>query len=144
MKEKILMEAKAIMLLRKTQRLFFQSRSKQINVFLILTGYHSLQQMFWEKKKDAEVALVQEAMNRKSIEKIKQYIHFTCNDNLNTNDKFTKVTKLYDIANKTFQQFGYFHLYYSIDRQWCHVPRNVLQNKLLVQNVLDLVTRAVC
>ena len=99
---------------------------------------------FWEKKRDAEVAFVHEAMNRKGIEKIKQYTNFTCNDNLNTNDKFTKVTKLYDIANKTFQQFGYFHLYYSIDRQWCHVPRNVLQNKLLVQNVLDLVTRAVC
>ena len=73
--------------------------------------------MFWEKKRDAEVALVHEAMNRKGIEKIKQYTHFTCNDNLNKSDKFTKVTKLYDIANKAFPQFRYFHLYYSIDKQ---------------------------
>ena len=73
--------------------------------------------MFWEKKRDAEVALVHEAMNRKGIEKIKQYTHFTCNDSLNKSDKFTKGTKLYDIASKSFPQFGYFHLYYSIDKQ---------------------------
>ena len=54
---------------------------------LILTGFHSLPQtrMFWEEEKDADV------------------------DNLNTNNKFAKVKKFYDITNTTLQQFGYFH-----------------------------------
>ena len=41
LKEKRLMEAKAIMLLRKSQRSFFQSRSKQIQC-------RFNQQMFWD------------------------------------------------------------------------------------------------
>ena len=52
--------------------------------------------MFWEKEKDASVELVYEAMTRKGIEKIKRFTHFPGNDNLNTNDKFAKVIKLFD------------------------------------------------
>ena len=56
-------------------------------------------------------------MSRKDFEEIKRYIHFADNDNLDNNYKFAKVRKLYDITNKTLQQFGFFHTYYSIDEQ---------------------------
>ena len=61
--------------------------------------------------------MVYEAMSTKDFEEIKRYIHFADNDNLDNNDKFAKVRKLYDITNKTLQQFGFFHTYYSIDEQ---------------------------
>ena len=89
------------------------------NVILMLTGYHSLSRtrMFWEKEDDVGVALVYEAMSRKDFEEIKRYTHFADNDNLDTNDKFAEQRKLYDITNKTLQQFVFFHTYYSIDEQ---------------------------
>ena len=61
--------------------------------------------------------MVYEAMSREDFKEIKRYIHFADNDNLDNNGKFAKVRKLYDIRNKTLQQFGFFHTYYSNDEQ---------------------------
>ena len=88
--------------------------------------------------------MVYEAMSRKDFEEIKRYIHFADNDNLDNNDKFAKVRKLYDIANKTLQQFSFFHTYYSIDEQMVPYTAKIVVSKLLEQKVLDSATRILC
>ena len=50
-------------------------------------------------------------------EELKRFIHFADDYLLNTNDKFAKVTQLYDIANKNLKQSGFLHLHYSVDEQ---------------------------
>ena len=97
----------------------------------MLTGYHSLPRtrLFWVKEEDVGVAMVYEAMSRSDFEEIKRYIHFADNDNLDTNDKFAKVRTFYDITNKTLQQFGFFHTYYSIDEQMVPYTGNIHRQK---------------
>ena len=119
LKKKILVEKNRYAAQKNTNFVLSMADLNTLNAILILTDYHSLPRtrLFWEKDEDVGVAMVYEAMSRKDFEEIKRYIHFADNGNLDNNDKFAKVRKLYDIRNKTLQQFGFFHTYYSIDEQ---------------------------
>ena len=61
------------------------------NSILLLTGYHSFLQarMFWEKEDDIGLSIVYEAISRKEFDDLKNFIHFTDNNALDTSDKFT-------------------------------------------------------
>ena len=119
LKEKIFVETNRYAAQKNINFVLSMADLNAFNVILMLTGYHSLPRirLFWEKEEDIGVAMVYEAMSRKDYKEIKRYIHFAGNDSLDTNDKFAKVRKLYDIKNKTLQQFAFFHTCYSIDEQ---------------------------
>ena len=48
---------------------------------------------------------------------IKKYKHFADNSNLDRQDNYAKVHPLYNLANKSLKQFGYWHQEYAIDEQ---------------------------
>ena len=81
----------------------------------MFTRYHSLprNRLFWEKEVDTDTPLIYEG----NFETVERYIHFADNDYLNTADKFAKVHILYDAANKSVQQFRFFHNFCYIDEQ---------------------------
>lgn len=85
----------------------------------ILSGYHTLPQMdmYWSKDEDKEVRLVREAMSRNRFRSIKQNIHLADNNFLNKNDKFAKLSPVFDIVNRKFIQFGIFSENLSIDEE---------------------------
>ena len=56
-------------------------------------------------------------MARIFFTKIKQYLHFHDNNNLDRNDKYTKIRTLFDLININFMQFGVFEGHLSIDEQ---------------------------
>ena len=70
-----------------------------------------------EIEEDIGLSIVYESISRKEFEDIRRYIHFAENDQLDTNDKFVKFRKLYDIMNKNLQQFKFIYSYYSVDEQ---------------------------
>ena len=85
----------------------------------MLTSYHRFPRtrIFWGKKADIGLSIVYESISEIESEEMKRFIHFADDYLLNTNDKFAKVTQLYDIANKNLKQSGFFHLHYSVDEQ---------------------------
>ena len=116
------------MIVEETNRYAAQKSSKALftiadletfNAALMLTGYHSLPRtrMFWEKEDHIGLFIVYESISQREFEELKRFIHFVDNYSLNTNDKFAKVRRLYDVKNKNLKQFGFFHLHYSIDEQ---------------------------
>lgn len=86
---------------------------------LILSGYHILpqQQMYWSADDDKGVPIVKEAMSRNRFLNIKQNLHLSDNNELNTADKFSKIRPICDMLNKNFCQFGIFRHNLSIDEQ---------------------------
>lgn len=60
---------------------------------------------------------VKNAISRDRFLKIKQFIHVCNNNELDTNDKFAKVTPFNAMLNRKFMQFGIFSHHLSIDEQ---------------------------
>ena len=89
------------------------------NAVLLFSGYHSLpqQKLYWERNTDVLTPMVHESISKNRFCEIKRYLHFADNATIDLADKFAKVRPLYDITNKSLQQFGYWHLNYSIDEQ---------------------------
>ena len=56
-------------------------------------------------------------MSKNKFYTIKKYTHLANNGDLDKTDKYAKVRPLYDLANKSFIQYGYWHQDYSIDEQ---------------------------
>lgn len=86
---------------------------------LILSGYHTRPQtdMYWSKDEDKEVRIVRETMSRNKFRSIKQNIHLSDNTMLNKDDKFSKLTPIFDIINRKNIQFGIFADSLSIDEE---------------------------
>ena len=67
------------------------------------------------------IPVVYKAMSRNRFEEIKRYIHLANNDLLSASeqqqDKLFKVRPLFDLMNKSLNQFGRWHLDYSVDEQ---------------------------
>ena len=73
--------------------------------------------------------IVKQTMARNFVTKIKQYLHFQDNYNLDRNDKYTKIRTLLDLIN--FMQFGVFEEHLSIDASilWSSELQNVQKEK---------------
>lgn len=86
---------------------------------LILSGYNKLPQIecYWSTNPTLGSRIVQQTMSRSTFRKIKKYLHFQDNNNLDKTDKYTKVRNLFEIMNKKFMQFGVFEEHLSIDEQ---------------------------
>ena len=79
---------------------------------LFLSGYHTLplQDMYWEHQNDAGIPLVHEVISKNKFKQMKKYTHLSENTQLDKSDKYAKVRLLYDIANRSLHQFGFWHL----------------------------------
>lgn len=86
---------------------------------LLFSGYHTLPQthLFWSNDEDKGVEIVKKCMSRNRFTSIKQNIHLSDNDQLNKDDKFSKIRPLVDILNKKNLQWGIFSFSLSIDEQ---------------------------
>ena len=111
LKEMIVIERNGYAAQKNTNSILIVTDLETFSAALILTEYHSLPQtrMFWEKEEEIGLLIVYES--RKEFEDIRQYIHFTDKNQLDTKDKFAKVKKLCDIMNKNLQQFYFFYSY---------------------------------
>ena len=83
---------------------------------LLLSGYHSLpqQKLYWERNMDVDASIVYKSISRNRFMEIKKYIHFADHSTIEITDK---VRPLYDLSNASLQQFGLWHLDYSMDEQ---------------------------
>ena len=86
---------------------------------LLLSGYHKVPQISlnWDTNIDMSVGIVRNAISKNRFKEIKKYFHCADNDNLDLEDKFSKVRPLFDIMNSKLNQFGYMHNKFSIDEQ---------------------------
>ena len=75
---------------------------------LFFSGYHSLpqQHLYWERSNDVDSPMVYQCISKNKFRLIKKYTHLADNSQLDKSDKYAKVRPLYDIANKSLQQFG--------------------------------------
>lgn len=86
---------------------------------LFYSGYHCLpqQSMYWERSIDTNTEMVYQAISKNRFKQIKRFLHLADNSTIDLTDKFAKVRPLYDLTNKSLQQFGFWHKDYSIDEQ---------------------------
>lgn len=86
---------------------------------LIFSGYHTLPatKLYWSKDEDKGIELVRKSMSRNRFDSIKQNIHLSDNDQLDKNDRFSKLRPLFDLINKKNMQFGVFSHNLSIDEE---------------------------
>lgn len=86
---------------------------------LIFSGYHTLPatKLYWSKDEDKGIALVRNSMSRNRFDSIKQNIHLSDNDQLDKNDRFSKLRPLFDLINEKNMQFGVFSHNLSIDEE---------------------------
>ena len=78
------------------QNELFYLQQHEIDTFIgiiLLTGYNSRprQRLFWSRDDDVAIPLISRSMSRKRFEDIKNFIHFTDNDNLTPGDKLAKI-----------------------------------------------------
>ena len=103
---------------------------------LLLSGYHALpqQHLYWERSHDVQLPFVYENISKNRFLQDKKYLHFADNDNLEKTDKFAKIRPLYDLANKSLKQYGFWDKDYSIDEQMVpyygmHSAKQTMRNK---------------
>ena len=103
---------------------------------LYLLKYHALpqQNMYWERQNDVGIPLGYEAISKNKFKQMKKYTHLSDKTQLDKSDKYAKVRLFYDITNRSLQQFGFWHLDYSIDEQMIpyfgmHSPKQTMRNK---------------
>lgn len=100
----------------------FSTDAAEIRTFigiLYITGYNTRPdiQNYWATNQSLECPLIRAAMPRDRFLRLKRYLHVCDNRQLDTNDKFAKVTPLNDLMNEKFIQFGVFSHNLSIDEQ---------------------------
>ena len=79
---------------------------------LLLTGYLTPKniRMFWENNSDVHNEAVSNAIRRNKFLEIHQYLHTCDNKNLQTEDKFAKLSEYFKLLNKFFKEnfLGFF------------------------------------
>jgi len=86
---------------------------------IFISGYNQRQQewMYWSKEKDIECPIISSIMSSKRFKSIKRFLHFNDNNNLDPQDKLSKIRPLLDLANDSLGQFGIFSKQLSVDEQ---------------------------
>ncbi|CAH4034424.1 unnamed protein product [Pieris brassicae] len=82
---------------------------------LLVSGYSWLprRRMYWENSPDTKNELISSAMTRDRFDFIFRHLHV--NDNLDLQDKYTKVRPLVTLLNKRFLEFSPLEEHYSVD-----------------------------
>ncbi|CAK1585032.1 unnamed protein product [Parnassius mnemosyne] len=82
---------------------------------LLVSGYSWLprRRMYWENSPDTMNELISSAMTRDRFDFIFRHLHV--NDNLDLQDKYTKVRPLVTLLNKKFLEFSRLEEHYSVD-----------------------------
>ncbi|KAK9745692.1 Transposase IS4 [Popillia japonica] len=82
-----------------------KSEMKAFIGVLILSGYNcmSRRRMYWEQSADVHNTLVANSISRNRFEYIFSNIHVCDNENLNQEDRFTKIRPLVAALNQRFQ-----------------------------------------
>ncbi len=71
--------------------------------------------MYWSTDADIHSPLVAKAMSRDMFDEILRYLHFNGNQNLNTNDKLTKIWPLMNHLNDKCMQAYPMDQYLDLD-----------------------------
>ena len=92
------------------------------------------QRMYWCNDFDIETPIFAKSVSRDRFEEIKKYLHFANNDELATNNRFSKMQPIFDITKNNLQQFGVFSQFLSIDEQMVsyrgrHPCKQFIRNK---------------
>lgn len=100
----------------------FKLDVEDLDVFvgiLLLSGYHSLprERLYWSRDEDVKISFVSSYMARNRFLEIKRYVHLADNDAVVANDKLYKVRSFLTLLNTSFQQFGVFSKFLSVDEQ---------------------------
>nr|CAH7751982.1 unnamed protein product [Callosobruchus chinensis] len=84
---------------------------------LLLSGYNcvSRREMYWENSADTNNKLVCKAMSRNRFRHIMQNIHCCDNQNLNQEDRFSKIRPLIDILNNKFLDLAPLEEHHCVD-----------------------------
>ncbi|XP_076047359.1 uncharacterized protein LOC143028888 [Oratosquilla oratoria] len=86
---------------------------------LLFSGYHKVpsERDYWSSEEDLGVPIIQRAMSRNRYQLVKSLIHFCNNEDTkdNTHDKGFKIRSLLSLAKESFQQFGIFEEFISVD-----------------------------
>lgn len=84
---------------------------------IVMSGYVTLprRRMFWEKSVDTHSDLVSKAISRNRFEFIMSNLHFADNNNLDPNDKFSKIRPLFSHLNKKFMSMSILEENHSVD-----------------------------
>lgn len=84
---------------------------------LILSGYvpYPRRKLYWEKDKDVHNQLVSEALSRDRFDYIMRVFHMADNNDLSTNDKFSKIRPLFKLLNENFLKFAPEKEHHSVD-----------------------------
>lgn len=82
---------------------------------LLVSGYSWLprRRMYWENSPDTKNELISSAMTRDRFDFIFRHLHV--NDNLDLQDKYTKVRPLVTLLNKKFLEFSPLEEHYGVD-----------------------------
>lgn len=88
----------------------FDVTSEEMRVFigiLILSGYVAVprRRMFWENNDDTKNIAVSNAMRRNRFEEIMKYLHFSDNNELDKEDKYTKLRNIMSMINERCLNF---------------------------------------
>lgn len=84
---------------------------------LILSGYCSVsrRKMYWQNADDTNNKLVTAAISRDRFQYLMNNIHFNDNNELDKEDKFSKMRPLFDSLNKKFIEYAPIEEYHSVD-----------------------------
>lgn len=84
---------------------------------LILSGYvpYPRRKMFWERDKDVHNQLVSEALSRDRFDYIMKVLHIADNNNLDPDDKFSKLRPHFTSLNNNFLKFAPHKEHHSVD-----------------------------
>lgn len=98
----------------------FYTSKNEIKLFfaiLFLSGYNTMARyrMYWEVAQDTHNEAVSRAMSRTRFEDLLKYIHFCENNNLDPEDKFSKVRNVMSMLNERWLQYFPGDVYLSID-----------------------------
>ena len=88
-------------------------------VMITISCYNTRPQfsMYWSTDDDTSCPLIRSLMARNKFTKIKSCIHVCDNDDLDLNDKWSKLRPLINAVNDKLVQFGVFSKHLSIDEQ---------------------------
>ncbi|XP_022817936.1 piggyBac transposable element-derived protein 3-like [Spodoptera litura] len=98
----------------------FNLTINELKVFigiLFFSSYHHLPQskLYWCRDEDVHIPFVEQAMSRNRFDKIKSYLHFNDNSQIDNTDKAFKIRPLIDKANESFRKFGIFESNLAVD-----------------------------
>lgn len=112
------------------------SEMKRFLGILFLSGYSTVPAIndYWSTNPTLGREIVRQSMSRNKFKAIKRYLHLNNNDDLDTENRFSKLQPFFDILNRNFLKFGIFTPHLSIDEEMApyfgkHPMKMFMRNK---------------